>query len=102
MPGLCPGQRDRGRGLGRADRRGTTGARAGSGVNPENPFVLAALVLGTWAVVLAPVFLRYRLRRRRARVPASPGHPVTAVTAQPRETEPYEDGPVSVLPGGFT
>lgn len=64
--------------------------------------VVAALALGTWAVVLAPVFLRYRMRDRRARVPASPGHPGTAmVLPQPQpcaEHGPYDSGPVITAP----
>ena len=50
-----------------------------------NPVLVAALSVGTWAVVLAPVFARHHFKRRRAAAhPVSPIAPAVRWHAAPR------------------
>jgi hypothetical protein len=58
-------------------------------VTPANPFILAALCIGTWALVLAPVFVRYRFRQRHRQ-------PVARAIATPVRR------PAAIDPGGAT
>lgn len=63
--------------------------------------VVIALALGTWAVVLVPVFARHYFRQRRNQVPASAGHPLTAAPVPaylPEGRVPYGDGPLMIAP----
>lgn len=67
-----------------------------------NPLLLAAIVTGTWAAVLAPVFAWRVLRPGTGAAAPAPGR----VPAEPADlpaftaaAQPYEAGPVTVEEG---